>query len=416
MRGVENSPDKLSLETTQTLAVYKQGLIEHPLTADKETVCKIICQIGLLQIDTINVVARNHYLVMLSRVGLYNPADLETLLYPDRKLFEQRAHVACLIPTKDYEYFIPYIESRRNQPHRKIDRLGASAQNTLDIVLNEVVKRGPLAAKDFDDPCPKRNGWWDWKPAKLALEILFEQGYLAIDHRINFQRHYNLSERVLSRNLNKPAKTLDDWRRWVALRSLSCLGVATIKQISDYYRQEKNTIQTTVNLLLSEGVVIPVAVEGWRETAYLSSEDKKTVEEIERGLYKSKLTVFLPPFDNLIWDRQRTYDLFGFDYRVELYTPLARKERQYGYYVLPIFHHGQLIGRLDPKIDRQTKTLIIHSIFLEKEQPITKSLIEGIAGAMREFMSFHNADSLVIERTFPEELKKGLLSLVYKKI
>lgn len=412
MHSVENDSIKLSLDTARTLAVYKQGLSERPVFVDKKTLLNTIRQIGLLQLDTINVVARNHYLVMLSRVGLYNSTDLDALLYPDRCLFEHRAHAACLIPTEDYEYFAPVILASRQQPHRKIDRLGTSAQDTLETVLTEVTKRGPLASKDFDDPRSERGGWWDWKPAKLALEILFEQGYLMIDHRVNFQRYYDLAEHVLPNDPNIQTKTIEDWKCWTTLCSLLYLGVATIEQISDYYRQQKADVHSTIKELLTEGTVIPTKVEGWKEQAYLNSADRIIVEAIEAGLYRSKLTVFLPPFDNLIWDRRRVHDLFGFDYHVELYTPLAKKERQYGYYVLPILHHGRLVGRLDPKVDRQSKTLIIHSILIENNQPLTECLLVGISGALREFMAFHDTHSLVIERTSPEKLKTELLSLM----
>ena len=245
-----------------------------------------------------------------------------------------------------------------------------------------------------------------------ALEILFEQGYLATDWRINFQRYYNLSEKVFPRNFFKSTRTLEDWGRWVTLRSLACLGVATIEQISDYYRQRKVDVHSIIKELLTEGAVIATEVEGWKERAYLNSADRIIVEAIEAGLYRSKLTVFLPPFDNLIWDRHRVHDLFGFDYHVELYTPLAKKERRYGYYVLPILHNGRLVGRIDPKVDRMSKTLTIHNIFIEDNQPFTECLLVGISDALREFMTFHDCHSLVIERTSPKELKTKLLSLI----
>lgn len=412
MYNIECAPVNLSLEATRTLAVHRQGLDKRPLGVNKETLLDTIDKIGLLQIDTINVVARSHYLVMLARVGLYDFTELDALFYPDRKLFEQRAHVACLIPAKDYEYFVPVILARRQEPHRKIDRLGSSAQEILDEVLAEINKKGPMASKDFEDQRTEKKGWWDWKPEKFALEILFEQGYLAIDRRVNFQRYYDLVGRVLLAEIDNPIKTLEDWKRWVVLRSLACLGVATIKQIGDYYRQQKTEINSTIQTLVDEDAIVPVCVEGWKEAAYINAGDVTIIEEIKDGLHQSKLTVFLSPFDNLIWDRNRVRDLFGFDYRVELYTPLARKERQYGYYAMPILHNGQLVGRLDPKVDRQNKTLIIHSIFIEENQSVDERLIAGIVNAIREFMAFHKADTLIIERAVPERLKEELLSSI----
>lgn len=414
MHSVEHSPISASLDTVRILAVHKQGLGQRPNTViDKKTLLNTIDKIGLLQLDTINVVARNHYLVLLSRLGPYNPADFEELLYPDRRLFEQRVHEACLVPIQDYIHFSPVILARREKPHRKIDRLGNSAKEVLEMVLTEVEKRGPLTSRDFEDPRPHNKGWWDWKPAKLALEILFEHGYLMIDRRVNFHRHYDLTERVLPKKIGQ-SETLDDWKRWVTLRSLRCMGVATVRQISDYYRQQKTDVWAAIQMLIREGVVAPVAVEGWKETAYVHVKDISTIRQIEGGSLKPKITVLLPPFDNLIWDRNRVRDLFGFDYHVELYLPTVKK-RQYGYYVMPILHNGQLVGRLDIKADRQNKTMIIHHIYFEQNQRLTDGLLVGLYNALQEFMVFHDCHSLVIEHTSPKKIRSELLSLIKQK-
>jgi uncharacterized protein YcaQ len=389
---------RLSLETARTLAVVKQGLHRRPPAADRQSLLESIRRIGLLQLDTISVVARSHYLVMLSRVGLYDPADLDALLYPDRSLFESWAHAACLIPIEDYPFFAPLIQARRQQPpeHWIERRLGDDPQGVLDAVLAEVRQRGPLASRDFEDPRHQRGTWWDWKPAKTALEVLFHGGYLMVDRREGFQRYYDLAERVLPASADPPRHTLDDYHRWATLRSVSCMGVATAPQVSDYYRQKKPATRARVKALAAEGALLPVEVEGWKETAYLHPDDLSLVEEIDAGTHQPTLTTFLSPFDNLTWDRQRLSDLFGFDYRIEMYTPAA--QRQYGYYVLPILHRGRLVGRLDPKADRRAGTLIIRAIYLEPGQSITDDLVAGIAGALREFMAFHRSERLHIER------------------
>jgi uncharacterized protein YcaQ len=396
-------PTKLSLDTARTLAVVKQGLNQRPVTADKPTLLNAVRQIGLVQLDTINVVARSHYLVMLSRVGLFEPTDLDALLHPDRCLFEQWAHAACLIPVEDYAYFAPVILARRGQPLHNWQerRLGEDPWGTLEAVLAEIREQGPLASKDFEDPRDQRGSWWDWKPAKAALEILFNQGYLAVDRRESFQRFYNLAERVLP---NEPFQvlTLDDYERWATRRSASCLGVATATQISDYYRQKKPVTRAMVETLIAEGTLLAAEVEGWKEIAYLDVDDLPLVEEIEAGVHQPVRTTFLSPFDNLIWDRQRVEDLFGFYYRVEMYQPVA--QRQWGYYVLPILHQGRLVGRLDPKANRRSRTLIIRAIYLEPGQAIDDELVAGIASALREFMVFHDSETLRLERSKPKEL------------
>ena len=399
----------ISLDTARTLAVYKQGLHRRPQVTDRQVLLDAIRRIGLLQLDSISVVARSHYLVMLSRVGLYDPADLDALLFPDRFLFEGWAHAACLIPVEDYEYFVPKLLARRDQPpHHWVERrLGNDPQGTLDAVLKEVRERGPLASRDFEDPRDGRGTWWDWKPAKTALEILFAQGYLMVDRRENFQRYYDLAERVLPASPDPPVRTMDDYQRWAALRSVSILGVATAPHAADYYRLNKTSTRSLLRALAAEGAIVPVEVEGWKEIAYLDPADLSLVAEIEDGAYLPDLTALLSPFDNLIWFRDRTSDLFGFDYRSEMYTPAAK--RQYGYYVLPILNRGRLVGRLDPKADRKAKVMRIRAIYLEPGQAITDELVTDLAGALREFAAFHGSERLVVERSEPEGVVASLL-------
>lgn len=412
----ESASIALPLETARNLAIVKQGLHQRPPVVNKVTLLNIIRQIGLLQLDSINVVARSHYLVMLSRVGLYVPADLDALLYPDRHLFEQWAHAACLIPADDYEYFAPVILARREcsyrSPHRRLRQLEGYDKEILNTVLSEVRKRGPLASEDFEDPRSNPGTWFEWKPAKVALEALFEKGYLMIDRRVNFRRYYDLSERVLPLSSELPSKSLDDWLRWVTLRSIACLGIATVDQISDYYRQRKPAVRAMIQVLVEEGTIVPVEVEGWKEKAFLHSGDLRIIEEIETGKHKPTLTIFLSPFDNLLWHRSRVLDLFNFSYSAEMYTPLAKQQRKYGYYVLPILHQGRLVGRLDPKADRRTRTMIVNAIYLESGEALTDVLLKEVAGALHEFMSFHDCQTLVIECSEPRVLKAALLDKI----
>jgi uncharacterized protein YcaQ len=399
---------KLALETARTLAVVKQGLHRRPPVADKQALLDSIRRIGLLQLDTVHVVARSHYLVMLSRVGLYDPADLDALLYPDRRLFEQWAHAACLIPVEDYARFAPLLHARREWPlsDHTAERLGDDPQAALDAVLERVRQEGPLASRHFEDPRDGREGWWDWKPAKMALEILFNRGHLLIDRRENFQRFYDLAERVLPASAEPLRHTVDDWRRWAVQRSVAHFGVATYQHASEYYSQKKTPVKVVVEALAGEGALLPVEVESWPDTAYLHPADLPLLDEIEAGQHQPEVTAFLSPFDNLLWDRQRVRDLFGFDYRVEMYTPAA--QRQYGYYVMPILHRGRLVGRLDPKADRQTGTMLVRAVYLEPGEAVSDELVAGIGSALREFMAFHGGERLVIERSEPAELAARL--------
>ncbi len=399
----------LSIQTARALAVIKQGLDKRPPTADRQTLYNAVRRMGLLQLDTVNVIARSHYLVMLSRVGLYDRADLDALLYPDRKLFEQWAHAACLIPTEDYDYFAPLILARRDKPHRwygNMEVLGEDPQTIMDGVLAEIKERGALASKDFHDPRDGRGTWWDWKPAKHALNILYDRGYLMVDRRVNFQIYYDLAERVLPVSAGSPTKTVNDFPAWAVERSVGYLGVATARQVSDYYRLSIAETHAGLEMVENKGRIIPVAVEGWTDTAYVLPEDVLLIDEIVQGQYQPELTTFLSPFDNLTWNRDRLFDLFDFDYRIELYTP--KPQRKYGYYVLPILHKGQFVGRLDPKADRKTKTFMVHAIYLEPGVEMTDELVAGIADALHEFKTFHNCETVTIGRSEPEGLKEVL--------
>ncbi len=409
MTEARSSAIRLSLNTARTLAVVKQGLHRRPEAADKQALLDTIRRIGILQLDTISIVARSHYLVMLARVGAYEPDDLDALLYPDRSLFEQWAHAACLIPVEDYAHFAPAILARRRRPLQPwlVSRLGDQGDGVLDAVLAEVSARGPLASRDFQDPRHQRGTWWDWKPAKTALEILFERGHLMVDRRVNFQRYYDLAERVLPASAQPSAGTVEGWSRWAALRSVSCFGVATAGQVSEYYHQNKPKARAAVEALAAEGAVLPVDVEEWKDTAYIVPDDLPLIEEIDGGGHQPTLTAFLSPFDNLIWGRKRVSDLFGFDYAAEMYQPAAK--RVFGYYVLPILHRGRLVGRLDPKADRKTKTMIVRAIYLEPDQAPVDDLIEGISRALSEFVVFHGSERLVVERSEPEALRALLL-------
>jgi uncharacterized protein YcaQ len=394
----------LSAETARVLAVLKQGLVRRPAANGKKDLLEAIRRIAVLQLDSVNIVARSHYLVMLSRVGLYDPRDLDELLHPDRLLFEQWAHAACLIPVEDYSRYAPAILARRDRPfHPWLERrLGDDPQSVLDAVYAEVRERGPLASRDFEDPEKRRGGWWNWKPAKTALEVLFERGYLMTDRRVHFQRYYDLAERVMPASAEAPAGTVDDYWCWATLRSVSCLGAATYQHVSHYFKRKRAPARRTVEELAATGAVVPVDVDRWKYPAYVLPSDLRLLGEIEAGLHQSELTTFLSPFDNLIWDRDRVQDLFGFGYRIEMYTPAAK--RKYGYYVMPILHRGRLVGRLDPKVDRKEAKLLVRAIYLEEGQALSDHLVSGIRCALHEFMAFHGCDGLEIARSEPAEL------------
>jgi uncharacterized protein YcaQ len=275
------------------------------------------------------------------------------------------------------------------------------------MVLAEIRQRGALRSRDFADERSERGTWWNRKPAKHALDLLYRRGLLMVDRRENFQVYYDLAERVLPANAAPVTKSVDDYQRWALLRGLSCLGVATFSQLCDYYRQKKTQVRPLLAQLLKEGEILAVTVPEWKDEAYIRPADLEWIDRIGRGLCQSSVTTFLTPFDNLTWNRERLKDLFDFDYKLEVYVPAA--QRKYGYYVMPILHHGRLIGRLDPKADRQTRTLIVRHVYLEPDERISDELVMALANALAEFMAFHGSQRLLVENSEPAALRRALL-------
>ena len=385
------APIPVTRETVKRLAVYKQGLHQRPASDDPSRLKRIIERIGLLQLDSISVVARSHYLVMLARAGVYDPADLDALL-DDGFLFESWSHAMCQIPFANYPWYRPWIAQRHTLETRwKIERLGEDFPEIVETVLALVRERGPLSSKDIEGERRGPGGWWSWKPAKVALEYLLYRGELMVSHRINFQRYYDLSERVLAGRQFSTDKTLDDYRRWTIASGLRHLGIATANQVSDYYRQYKRSAANHLRDMQESGEALPVAVAGWAENAFIHRGDLPLLEEIQSGRHEPELTVFLSPFDNLFWDRERDAMLWDFDYTIEVYTPKAK--RRYGYYVMPILQGCDLVGRIDPKVDRVRRRLTLHALYLEKGVKYSAALSRGLIEAIEEFMAFHGCDS-----------------------
>ncbi len=386
-----SSPISVSRADVKRLAVYKQGLHQRPASSGQSELERIVERIGLLQLDSINVVARSHYLVMLARAGLYERAELDGLL-DSGFLFETWAHAASQLPSAHYPWFHAYIQQKQLKETRwHIERLGDETEALVSQVLETIRERGPLSSKDFESERRGSGGWWNWKPTKVALEYLFDRGELMVSHRVKFQRYYDLPERVLARHQFRLDKTLGEYQRWTIERGLRHIGIGTSNQVADYYRESKRLAAEILGEMVAAGEVLAVAVDGWDAPAYLHRDDLDLLWQVQRGEHEPGMTLFLSPFDNLFWDRERDEMLWDFHYRIEVYTPKAK--RVYGYYVMPILHGCELVGRIDPKVDRKRKRLLINNLHLERGVQIKASLTRGLIGAIEEFMAFHGCDS-----------------------
>ena len=385
------TPIPVTREDVKRLSVVKQGLHQRPDSRDQAALKRVIERIGLLQLDSISVVARSHYLVMLARAGLYDPAELDALL-DGGFLFETWAHAMCQLPSAHYPWYHAYIQQKQlKESQWQLDRFDIDMTPIIENVLETIRQRGPLSSKDFESERRGEGGWWNWKPTKVALEYLFDCGELMVSHRVKFQRYYDLPERVLARHDFKLDKSIEDFRRWTIERGLRHIGIGTSNHVADYYRQAKRGAADILSQMRKAGSALPVAVEGWKDPAYIHREDAALLEAIQTGEHAPGMTVFLSPFDNLFWDRARDEALWDFYYRIEVYTPKAK--RVYGYYVMPILHGCELSGRIDPKGDRKKRRLIFNNLHLERGLKLSGALNRGLIGAIEEFMAFHGCDS-----------------------
>ena len=387
-----NKPIRVTRDTVKRLSVYKQGLNQRPASSDQADLKRIIERIGLLQMDSISVVARSHYLVMLARAGLYDPAELDDLL-SNGFLFETWAHAACQLPSAHYPWYHAYIQQKqRKEVLWQVDRLDIDMEPVIKHVLKTIREQGPMSSKDFESQRRGPGGWWNWKPTKVALEYLFiDRGELMVSHRVKFQRYYDLPERVLARHDFTLDKSIEDFRRWTIESGLRHIGIGTGNHVADYYRQYKRDAARILSEMLGSGQVLAVEVEGWKDKAFIHRADLDSLEQIQAGEHKPRMTHFLSPFDNLFWDRDRDEALWDFFYRIEVYTPKAK--RVYGYYVMPILHGCELVGRIDPKVDRKAKRLIFNNLHLVRGVQIKADLTRGLIRAIEEFMAFHGCDS-----------------------
>jgi uncharacterized protein YcaQ len=351
----------MSADEARRIALAAQGFAEPRPSArlDRRHLRRVIAQIGLLQIDSVNVLVRSHYMPLFSRLGDYAPELLDSLWLgapANRELFEYWGHMASLMPFETH----PLLRWRMAQAADKnkdiFGRLNRARPGFMQAALDEIRERGPLAAREITGAGASKGGWWGWSDGKHALEALFAAGRVAAAGRRGFERLYDLPERVIpARVLAMPTPAVEDAQRALMRIGARALGVGTEKDLCDYFRLRVGAGRPRIRELVETGELIPVSVEGWREPAFVARDARSPRKVGARAL--------LSPFDSLIWERARTERIFGFRYRIEIYTPSAN--RKYGYYVLPFILNDQLVARVDLKSDRAMRTLLVQGAHCE---------------------------------------------------
>src|SRR6201996_5732205 len=346
--------DSLSKREAARIALAAQGLnrARRPGRKTRAHLQQVIDRIGLLQMDSVNVLTRAHYMPLFSRLGAYDPTMLDAAAWDPkrRSLFEYWAHEASLLPMS----LQPYMRWRMARAERLdgiykgIARIVREKPEFVENIYREVEHSGPIAASDLDRANHKGSAWWGWTETKIALEYLFWAGRITTATRRAFERAYDLTERVIPDIIQAlPTPDEADAQRHLIGVAARALGIATEPDLRDYFRLDPADSKARVAELVEAERLIPVAVEGWRNQAYLEPDAARPARAAARAL--------VSPFDPLVWERDRTERLFGFRYRIEIYTPAHKRE--FGYYVLPFLLGDRLAGRVDLKADRKAGQL-----------------------------------------------------------
>ena len=382
-------------ETVRRLMLEKQGVGRFPDHVDKSDVYDTVDRLGCLQIDTINVVERAHYLTLWTRLGQYDKEHLHEVAYRDRLLFEYWAHSACYVPFKDYRYYIKSMNVRRMEMRTRFSKRSNADPELLDRVLSRVRDEGPLSSKDFEGP-KRKGGWWNWKPAKLALELLFGAGILLIDRRENFQRYYDLVENVLPTGVDISEPSDDERVRFFALKTMSSLGLVKPQEVRKYYHpwsvkldRTSRQLNELLDRLVIDGQAVKHSVDGDKNPYYCLPRDTDRLEELGSGFGFDDVRLFVY-FDNMMWNRERITELFGFESRLETYVP--KDKRVYGYYHLPVLYGDRLVARVEPKMDRENNMMIIRGYWVEDGFNPTEDYEEKLSRNLEEFARFHGAE------------------------
>ena len=352
----------LSRAQARRIAVAAQGFLDpRHATPDLRTLNRTVRRTGVLQIDSVNVVQRAHYMPLFSRMGPYDTALLDRASgRAPRRLVEYWAHVAAFMPVELWPSMRFRMRHYRDGGHPWMD---GRNQALVDSLLAELRERGRRTSRDLDDGLPRRKEqWgWNWSESKKALEYLFLAGELAVAGRTpQFERIYDLPERVIPRAvLEAPEPTDEEAHRELVRRAAISHGVASARCLADYYRMRGAEAGPAISSLVEDGELLPVEVEGWRRPAYLHRDARLPRRVAARAL--------LSPFDPLVWERSRTEALFDFFYRIEIYVP--EPQRVHGYYVLPFLLGDRIVARVDLKADRRGGVLHVHAAYAEPGAP-----------------------------------------------
>ena len=412
----------IPLRAVTALFLQRQHLARpRALTLTAHRLARFVEDVGGLQLDSINVLERAHYLTVWSRFGPYDRAWLDRIVYRRRLLFEYWAHAACLVPTTMLPWWRRAMFDYRLR-HTGWSRWLRRNAKVLDRVKAAVLANGPMAQGDFEGRRPAgAAGWWSWRPVQHALHYLWMTGALTVHSRQHFQKRFDLLERAIPDSLGGAAVSSEDFQRWHIERSLHAMGAATELDLTHYLtfpRLGPGPRRAALRAMIEGGEVTALEIEGRPGRWLALTRDLPALARARRAPTPSRGTTLLSPFDSLLWYRDRVARLFGFDYRIEVYTP--GHKRVHGYYTLPILHHGHLIGRVDAKRHRAEGRLEIRHVHFEPwfasgQKPPTggarldqDEALDGLRDAFASLGTFVGAGKVVLRRVTPSRLRRAL--------
>ncbi len=389
---MKRPPVKLSAAQARRIALGAQGLTRPRAErgASPSALRQVFDRVGLVQLDSVNVLVRSHFLPFFSRLGPYDRGLLERAAYTaPRALFEYWGHEASLLPVRLQPLLRWRMARAAEDAWGRMRRIQKEKPRFVAEVLAELRAKGPLAASELSHERPKRAGsWWEWHDGKTALEWLFWSGQVTCAERVGFERRYDLPERVLPPEIVR-AKTPspEDAQAELLRISARALGVAAAKDLRDYFRLPALDGRIALERLVEEGELLPAQVEGWKHPAWLHKDAQEPGEAQAHAL--------LSPFDSLVWERARTERMFDFRLRLELYTPAPK--RVHGYYVLPFLMGDALVARVDLKADRKAQRLLVQAAHAEPGQA-TPKVAAALAGELRLLAGWLSLPRVVVGR------------------
>jgi uncharacterized protein YcaQ len=395
----------ITLEQARSFAIQQQGLLQPITSKGKKGVLNVIEHLGYVQIDTLAVVARAHHHTLWTRLPDYSERFLNQLV-EEKSIFEYWSHAASYLPMSDYRYSLP---RKKEYADGKSHWFGQD-KKMKKFVLDRIKAEGSLQSKDFEFKRNEPGNWYEWKPAKRALEQLFMEGELMVAKRQGFQKVYDLAERVLPNNIDTCLPTKKEMAEHLIKKAFQAHGIIGEKEITYLRSNQNEAVNKELKQLLSDGYLTELIIDGLEKPFLIKTETYKKMGSAKPVDQQNTLHI-ISPFDNLIIQRKRVKNIFDFDYMVECYLPEPR--RQYGYFTLPVLYNNSFVARFDPKADRASKTFYIKSIHFEKSFKPDNAFNTAFVDKLKLFAEFNGCNNLSIEKA-DAAWKKKVMS-IFKK-